>query len=59
MTPPNNKLNPESETQNLLKKLLILELFKLDVPQAAIAKKLKMDILVVNDLLKGIKKKHE
>lgn len=41
---------------DLLKKILILELFKLNVPQKEIGKKLKITINVVNAFLKGIKK---
>ena len=44
------------EIMNLLRRLLVLQLFELGVPQADIAKKLKMDILAVNTFLKGIKK---
>ncbi len=40
----------------LLKKLLILELFKLGVPQAEIGKKVKMNTAMVNAFLKGTKK---
>lgn len=40
----------------LLKKLLILELFKLGVPQTEIGKKLRTDITTVNTFLKGVKK---
>lgn len=40
----------------LLKKLLMLELFKLGVPQAEIGKKLKMNLATVNAFLKGCKK---
>jgi DNA-binding CsgD family transcriptional regulator len=55
MTPP-KKLTPEEEIQDLLKKLLVLQLFQLNVSQSLIAKKLKIDINAVNELLKGIKK---
>jgi hypothetical protein len=41
---------------DLLKKLLMLELFKLGVPQQQIGKKLKMNIVVVNAFLKGIQR---
>ena len=44
------------ELADLLKKLLVVQLFQLGVPQAQIAKKVKLSINVVNDLLKGIKK---
>ncbi len=45
-----------SEIRSLLKKLLILRLFELGVPQGVIAKKMKMDIKAVNEFLKGIKR---
>ena len=45
-----------SEIRSLLKKSLILRLFELGVPQGNIAKKLKTDIKVINEFLKGIKK---
>jgi hypothetical protein len=45
------------EATDLLKKILVIQLFQLDVPQAAITKKVKLSINVVNDLLKGIKKR--
>jgi len=57
MTPPKKLLPPEADTQDLLKKLLVIQLFQLDVPQIIIAKKLKIDIHFVNEFLKGIKKK--
>jgi DNA-binding CsgD family transcriptional regulator len=44
------------EVSNLLRKLLALQLFAAGVSQGAIAKKLKMNINSVNELLKGIKK---
>lgn len=46
-----------SEIADLLKKNLVLQLFQLDVSQATIARKLKLSVNVVNDLLKGIKKR--
>ena len=46
----------DSEHIELLKKLLILELFKLRVPQKDIAKKLKMKLETVNGFLKGTHK---
>lgn len=46
----------ENEVADLLKKILILELFQLDVPQVVIAKKMKLSPNAVNDFLKGIKK---
>jgi hypothetical protein len=48
--------DPNAETRNLLKKLLILRLFELRVSQGNISKKLKVDIHVVNEFLRGIKK---
>jgi hypothetical protein len=47
---------PTNEFCELMKKNLILSLFKMDLPQIDIAKKLHMDIHAVNDFLKGIKK---
>lgn len=41
---------------DLLKKLLMLELFKLGVSQSEIGKKLKMKTESVNTFLKGIKR---
>lgn len=43
----------------LLKKLLIIELFKLGVPQAEIGRKIKMELAAVNAFLKGIRKHAE
>jgi hypothetical protein len=45
-----------AENDALLKKVLILELFKLGIPQAEIGKKLKMNLTAVNAFLKGCKK---
>jgi hypothetical protein len=42
------------EMNDLLKKMLILQLFQMGVPQVKIAKKLTMDVGVVNRFLKGI-----
>jgi hypothetical protein len=50
--------DPQAELPNLLKKLLMLNLFALGVPQAEIAKKLRIDIHAVNSFLQGVKK-HE
>lgn len=50
------ELNTIDEIHDLFKKLLILELFSMNVPQTEIGKKLTMDIKTVNDFLKGIKK---
>jgi hypothetical protein len=55
--PKKSKENGNSaENDALLKKVLILELFKLGVPQAEIGKKLKMNLTAVNAFLKGCKK---
>lgn len=43
-----------SELVGLVKRLLILQLFQMGVPQVKIAKKLTMDIGIVNRFLKGI-----
>jgi len=53
-----NKQNrdPLEEVRETLKSILVLELFKLNVPQVEIAKKLRMDLNAVNAFLKGIKK---
>ena len=45
-----------AETAALLRKLLILELAELGVPQGTIAKKLRMNINTVNEFLSGIKR---
>ena len=50
-----SKTMSENDLADLLKKLLVLQLFQLGVPQAKIAKKVRLSINVVNDLLKGIK----
>jgi hypothetical protein len=50
------KHGEENEVADLLKKVLILELFKLGVPQGEIGKKLKMQKMVVNAFLKSVKK---
>jgi len=51
-------IDPSAELANLLKKLLVLQLFELGVPQGGIAKKLRMDLHKVNDFLKGIRREH-
>jgi hypothetical protein len=51
------RIDSADGTVSLLKKLLMLELFKLGVSQPAIAKKLTMQTAVVNAFLKGIKKR--
>lgn len=53
-----NKQNrdPLEEVRETLKSILVLELFKLNVSQVEIAKKLRMDLNAVNAFLKGIKK---
>lgn len=48
---------PVSEVRDLLKKMLILNLFSMNFSQIEIAKKLHMDSHVVNEFLKGLKKK--
>jgi len=55
---PRNKkaLQTLDEVRDLLKRFLVLELFKMNVPQADIGKKLHMDLAAVNAFLKGIKK---
>jgi hypothetical protein len=50
-------LQPIEELCELTKKTLILSLFNMNVPQVEIAKKIHMDLNVVNEFLKGIKKK--
>lgn len=52
----NRRSASEDEVTDLLKKILIVQLFQLDVPQVLIAKKLRLSPNAVNDLLKGIKK---
>lgn len=51
-----NKSIADDELADLLKKVLAVQLFQLRLPQAAIAKRTKLSINVVNELLKGIKK---
>ena len=53
-----NKQNrgPLEDVRETLKSILVLELFKLNIPQVDIAKKLRMDLNAVNAFLKGIKK---
>ena len=46
-------MNDNEELVQLIKKLLILELFKLGVPQKDIGLKLKISITAVNQFLKG------
>jgi len=57
---PKKNTKPSSDASEgdagILKKLLILELFKLGVPQAEIGKKVKMNLKAVNVLLKGCKR---
>lgn len=50
------EIRTSNEDTELLRKLLILELFKLRVPQNIIARKLKINVVTVNAFLKGIKK---
>jgi hypothetical protein len=49
------KIDPIIDVATLLKKLVILHMFELGVAQGTIAKKLKVDVHLVNDFLKGIK----
>jgi DNA-binding transcriptional regulator LsrR (DeoR family) len=56
MAPKKQAIDPNMEVSNLLRKLLALQLFAAGASQGAIAKKLKMNINSVNELLKGIKK---
>ena len=49
---------PSEELSGLLKKVLVLKLFEMGVPQGDIGKKLKMDIRAVNGFLKGIKREN-
>jgi DNA-binding NarL/FixJ family response regulator len=58
MTHKKQESNPNAELQNLLKRLLVLQLFAMGVSQGSIAKKLKMNLNTVNDFLKGIKKEN-
>ena len=48
--------DPLEDMRETLKNILVLELFKLNVPQVDIAKKLRMDLNAVNAFLKGIRK---
>jgi len=58
MPGPKQVDDANSEATSLLKKLLILQLFGLGVPQGDISKKLRMSINTVNEFLRGIKKKN-
>jgi predicted transcriptional regulator len=49
-------IEPIDDMRDTMKKLLALELFKMNVAQVEIAKKLHMDLNAVNAFLKGIKK---
>jgi DNA-directed RNA polymerase specialized sigma subunit len=49
-------IEPMNEVIDLLKKLLILELFKMNVSQAEIGKKLGIATITVNKMLKGVNK---
>ena len=51
-----NVSGSDVELADLLKKILAVQLFQLGLPQADIAKRVKLSINVVNGLLKGIKK---
>lgn len=57
MAKKKQNIDPLTEIKDLIKKQLMLELFNLNLSQGEIAKKLRMDIRVVNDFLKGLKKK--
>jgi hypothetical protein len=57
MAKKNQQLDPIEELRDLMKKVLILNLFNLNVSQGEISKKLRIDVHTVNDFLKGIKKK--
>lgn len=48
---------PILELNDSIKRLLVLELFKLNIPQAEIGKRLHVDINFVNSLVKGVKVK--
>ena len=52
-----SKDNSLEEIKDLMKKQIALDLFKLNLKQGEIAKKLHMNINVVNNLLKGVKHK--
>jgi len=56
MTKKKQTRDPFEDMQDTMKSILVLELFKLNVPQVDIAKKLRMDLNAVNTFLKGIKK---
>ena len=53
------QLDPIVEIASLLKKLIILRLHELGVPQGAIAQKLRVDVHSVNDFLKGTKRQND
>lgn len=57
MTKKKQTMEPIDEVRDLMKKLLILNLFEMNVPQVEISKKLRMDLNAVNEFLKGLKKK--
>jgi DNA-binding transcriptional regulator LsrR (DeoR family) len=56
MAPKKSVPKNDNEVADLLKKVLAVQLFELGVPQAVIAKRVKISINVVNDLVKGIKR---
>ena len=58
MAPKKQNSDPNSAVLDLLKKLLVLQLFAAGVSQGNIAKKLKMNLNRVNEFLKGIKKEN-
>lgn len=45
----------ETDVCDLLKKLLVLQLFQLGLSQAEIGKRVRLDIHAVNGLLKGVR----
>lgn len=58
MAPKKQSTDPNAEIIELLKKGLVLQLFEMGVSQEEIGKKLKMQKLAVNNVLKGIKKEN-
>jgi hypothetical protein len=54
-----SRMQEGNSQMEILEKLLMLDLFKLGVPQSEIGKKLKMNIVEVNSFLKGIKRKEK
>lgn len=57
MTAKSNSAKGDTDNQeDLLRKILAVQLFQLGVPQATIKERVGLSINVVNDLLKGIKR---